>query len=149
MKDKKVFDLTEDDFGRCHVWFFPMDETVEDELTVRPFLGSLDEDYQKIIGADFTGADGSKYFGYLYYDLSASGVEYTKPVIFYKDKIITFWNGMIKPSWFDYPNDIQEVKNSLPIGFRSRPAFNLSLIEGELRGLYYLDENNRIKISSE
>lgn len=35
MSDKQVYELTIDDLDSCGVWFFPMGDTVEDELTVR------------------------------------------------------------------------------------------------------------------
>lgn len=140
MFDKQIFELTVDDLARCGVWFFPMDESVEDELTVRPlFEQELDSDFQIIVRTMFKGVDGSEYLGFVYWDGSGM-VEYTKPTIILNDGFsISFWNGLIKPSWLDCPVEVQALKEVLPISYVSEPLLGLAKISGVLEGLYYLD----------
>jgi hypothetical protein len=97
MADKQVYELAIDDLAYFGVWYFPMDESVEDELTVRPLLEKeACADAQIIVRTSFVGADGSSYLGYLYWDGSGK-VEYLKPVILLEDgSSVTFWNGMVK-----------------------------------------------------
>lgn len=141
MTDKQVYELAIDDLARCGVWYFPMDESVEDELTVRPLLEKeVCADSQLIVRASFLGADNSRYLGYLYWDDSGR-VEYLKPVILLEDgSSVTFWNGMVKPSWDDYSTRAQELRAVLPISYISEPLLELPEISGWLEGVYYLDE---------
>ena len=142
MSDKQIYELTTDDLTCFGAWFFPMDDSVEDELTVRPLLEKETcSDAQIIIRTGFLGADGSKYSGYLYWDDSGA-VEYLKPVILFEDgSSISFWNGLFKPSWGDYSLKAQEIRMVLPISYVSEPLLELSSISGRLEGLYYLDED--------
>jgi len=100
MTDKQVYELTIDDLACFGVWYFPMDGFVEDELTVRPLPEKeVCADTQLIVRASFLGVDGSRYLGYLYWDGSGY-VEYLKPVVLFEDgSSVSFWNGMVKPSW--------------------------------------------------
>ncbi|OLU22214.1 hypothetical protein BVH03_25385 [Pseudomonas sp. PA15(2017)] len=142
MADKQVYELAIDDLACFGVWYFPMDESVEDELTVRPLLEKeICADAQLIVRAGFLGADSSRYLGYLYWDGSGK-VEYLKPVILLKDgSSVTFWNGMVKPSWGDYSARAQELRMVLPISYISESLLELPQISGGLEGLYYLDED--------
>ena len=59
VSDKQVYELTIDDLDSCSVWFFPMDETVEDESTVRPLAEQeACSDFQIIVRTDFHGESG-------------------------------------------------------------------------------------------
>jgi len=140
MDDKQVYELAIDDLACFGVWYFPMDESVEDELTVRPLLEKeACSDVQIIVRTNFVGVDGSSYLGYLYWD-GNGGVEYLKPVIFLEDgSSITFWNGMVKPSWEDYSARAQELRAVFPISYTSDHLLELPKISGRLEGLYYLD----------
>lgn len=54
MSDKQVCELTIDDLGSYSVWFFPMGDTVENELTIRPLAEQETcSDFQIIVRADF------------------------------------------------------------------------------------------------
>ncbi|TBV08479.1 hypothetical protein [Phytopseudomonas dryadis] len=142
MTDKQVYELAIEDLIIYSVWFFPMDESVEDELTVRPLLEKeACADAQIIVRTGFVGADGSSYLGYLYWD-GRGEVEYLKPVILLEDgSSITFWNGVIKPSWGDFSARAQELRAVFPISYVSEHLLGLPEISGELEGLYYLDED--------
>lgn len=142
MADKQVYELSVDDLASYGVWYFPMDESVEDELTVRPLAEKVVcADAQIIVRTKFVGVDGSSYLGYLYWDGSGA-VEYLKPVVFLEDgSSVPFWNGMVKPSWDDYSERAQGVRAIFPISYVSEPLLDLSEISGRLEGLYYLDED--------
>lgn len=142
MADKQVYELSIDDLASFGVWCFPMDETVEDELTVRPLLEKeVCTDAQIIVRTGFWGADGSSYLGYLYWDDSGN-VEYLKPVILLQDgSSVSFWNGMVKPSWEGYSARAQELRKAFPLSYSSEPLFDLPQISGRLDGLYYLKED--------
>lgn len=142
MADKQVYELTADDLACFGVWFFPMDDSVEDELTVRPLLEKETcADAQVIVRASFLGVDGSKYSGYLYWDGSGV-VECLKPVILLEDgSSVSFWNGLVRPSWGDYSARAQELRMVLPISYTSESLLELPPISGVLEGLYYLDDD--------
>lgn len=140
MADKQIYELAIGDLTCFGVWYFPMDESVEDELTVRPLLHKeASTDAQIIVRAIFVGREGSSYLGYLYWD-SAGEVKYLKPVILLEDgSSITFWNGMVEPSWTDYSAKAQELKSKFPLSYTSDSIFDLPKISGRLEGLYFLD----------
>jgi hypothetical protein len=140
MTDKKIYELAIDDLACLGVWYFPMDESAEDELTVRPLLDKETcTDAQIIVRASFVGGDGSSYLGYLYWD-GGGEVEYLKPVILLEDgSSVTFWNGMVEPSWADYSARAQELRDELPFSYISESLFELPKISGRFEGLYYLD----------
>lgn len=142
MSDKQVYELTIDDLALNGVWFFPMDDSVEDELTVRPLKEREScADAQIIVRARFDGNNGAKYLGYLYWD-DNEGVEYLKPVVLLDDgSAVSFWSGMVKPSWEDYSEKAKELRSALPITYVSEPLFGLSEISGVLEGLGYLDND--------
>lgn len=104
MQDKKIYELTKQDMDSHPIWFFPIDESVDDETSIRPCLDPTNENLQMVIAAEFIASNGNTYSGYVYHDLSTNSIEYVKPVIFLGGNIVTFWNGMRKPSWIDYPN---------------------------------------------
>lgn len=140
MTDKQIYELTVDDLAFFGVWYFPMDESVEDELTVRPLLEEETcAGAQIVVRTSFIGVDGSSYLGYLYWDNSGI-VEYLKPVILLEDgTYVTFWNGMVKPSWADYSAKAQVLRGAVPFSYISEPLLGLPKISGKLEGLYYLD----------
>lgn len=148
MYDKQVYELTLDDLARHGVWFFPMDESVEDELTVRPLLepdvcGNL----QTIVRARFLGRDGSKYSGYLYWNVSGR-LEHLKPVILFEDgAAITFWDGIIKPSWDSYPERAKSLRSVLPITYVSEALMGHPEMYGKIEGLGYFDGNRNAFIT--
>ena len=80
MTDKQVCELTIDDLGSYSVWFFPMDDTVEDELTIRPSPNRKRAQTFRLSFELIFGENGSVYCGYLYWD-SNLAVEYLRPVV--------------------------------------------------------------------
>ncbi|MBI6680993.1 hypothetical protein YA0697_04635 [Pseudomonas viridiflava] len=143
MREKQVYDLTLGDLAYSAAWVFPMDESVEDELTVRPLSETEScTDSQIIVSAHFTGMDESHYMGYLYWDGNES-VEYLKPVILLDDSTaVSFWNGIMKPSWNDYPDQAKALRDALPLTYTSEAISKLPAIAGTLSGLAYLDDGN-------
>jgi hypothetical protein len=140
MSDKQVYELSIDDLAHSGVWFFPMDDSVEDELTVRP-LQEVEScaDAQLIVRAHFEGRNGARYLGYLYWD-GNGGVEYLKPVVLLDDgSAISFWSGIAKPSWAEYSEKAQALRKALPITYISEPLLGLPELSGVLEGLGYLD----------
>lgn len=140
MSDKQVYELTVDDLAHSSVWFFPMDDSVEDELTVRP-LQELESctDVQLIVRTQFEGRNGARYLGYLYWD-DNGGVEYLKPVVLLDDgSAISFWSGISKPSWEEFSDKAQALRKALPITYISDSLFGLPELSGVLEGLGYLD----------
>jgi len=74
MCDKQVYDLTARDIEEHGVWYFPMDETVENELTVRPVLTRepIDIGFQIIVRTWFETRDGARNVGYIYWSNSSA-----------------------------------------------------------------------------
>lgn len=145
MCDKQVYELTVQDIEEHGVWYFPMDETVKDELTVRPVRSRepIDADFQIIVRARFKTKDGASYVGYVYWSYSSS-VENLQPVMFVRiDECISFWSGIIEPTWADYSSELQVVRSALPVSFSSEVIFDLEAISGTLEGLYSF-KNGRV-----
>lgn len=144
--DKQIYDLNKSDFDRYPVWYFPMDESVEDELSVRP-LNAMNASLvhsQKIIKTDFVDSEDTHYSGYLYWCLGGS-VDRLQPVLFFNENsYVNFWNGMIKPSLKNKNNEF-DLSNKLPISFISEEHFGLKPILGKLIGLYYFDMQGKIQ----
>ncbi len=147
--DKQLYDLEPKDLDENLVWVFPMDDSVEDEETVRPVKDKEQlEDLQVIVKTIFEDQMGKKYYGYIYWG-EPQNVEYLKPVMFFDESGesgIAFWNGMIEPesSDFDHADGILS-SDSFPIRFESEDAFGLYPIKGELKGIYYIDSKDQIK----
>ena len=143
--DKEVFELTRDDIEEHPVWYFPMDDSVEDELTVRPFKGDCEpNEYQVIVKTTFQGSNGKEFTGYVYWSIPNT-IEDIKPVVFTSnDECITFWNGLMEAKWNDYSSEQQTIRLSLPLKYSSSSCQGLSSISGVIEGLYYIDDNNTI-----
>ena len=141
MSDKQVCELTIDDLGSYSAWFFPMDDTVEDELTVRPLAEQETcSDFQIIVLTDFLGESGAVYRGYLYWDFNAA-IEYVKPVILSdKGDAVSFWSGIVTPTW-ESSEFACSIRTELPISYASESVFGLPSICGKLEGLYYLSDD--------
>lgn len=146
MRDKQVYDLTVDDLGAFGVWFFPMDESVQDEQTVRPLLEpETGADFQIIVRTRFSGADGSHYLGYVRW-CGYDDVSHVQPVLFVADgTCVSFWSGMLTGSWNGLSNEAQRLRTALPLSYQSEPLLGLSSISGRLEGLYHLDTDSAVR----
>lgn len=141
--DKQVYDLTAEDLNQFPVWYFPMNETVEDEATVRPLHGlepNID-DLQIIVRCRFKTANGAIYLGYLYPGINE--IDLIKPMLWAGDLCVTFWNGMSEPS-ADYLQKVRESlpANAWPIRYESEPTECDAVMDGNLEGLYFIDDGN-------
>lgn len=138
MSDKQVYDLTAKDIEGHGVWYFPMDETVQNELTVRPVHSQelVDIGFQVIVRTWFETRDGTRYVGYVYWS-NSSALGHLQPVMFVRaEECISFWSGMIEPTWTNYSTDLQTIRTVLPVSFSSEVIFGLETISGSLEGLY-------------
>lgn len=141
MMDKQIYDLTEDDINQHPVWYFPMDETVEDELTIRPVddLHGLG-DAQIIVKTEYSDSKGAKYVGYIYWN-TPDTVEDLKPILFTgNNECISFWNGIVKSPWGDCSPAQQCIRSYLPVQYKSYSFDRLYSLTGVLKGLYYYDD---------
>ncbi len=143
MYDKQIYDLTAQDINQYPVWFFPMDETVEDELTVRPVIGAcLEGDFQVIVRTTFTDSKALQYIGYIYWS-TPKVIGHIMPVMFTGvEECITFWSGIRQPSWSVYSASQQRLKDAFPIGYESDATVGLPSLTGTLKGLYFSNNNN-------
>lgn len=137
---KQVWDLTPADLESNAIWVFPMDESVEDEASVRPVRdGELASDrIQLIARAIFRDQGGRLLPGYIYPGCG-SGVEDTQPVAWSDSLCITFWNGFIKPSP-DYVKEIRCAGLQWPLSYEI-DADGVKPQHGSLDGIYYLEGN--------
>lgn len=147
MCDKQVYELTLADIKRYGVWFFPMDDLVEDELTVHPLLKEESgTDYQLIVRAEFFDKCGGEYLGYLYWTCDEA-IDSLKPVILLSNgEAISFWSGVVQPSWEVYSKEAQEIRGRMPMTFVSEVINTLEKKTGVLEGLYFLDGINNVCI---
>lgn len=146
IEDKQIYDLTEVDLSYCPIWFFPMDDTVEDELTVRPGndLSELSKEYQCIVKTMFETSAGDKYVGYIYWG-EPEVLEYLKPTMFVPGGCVTFWYGMELPSIDNTGLDGFCISQAFPIRFSSGDVSDFKSISGVLEGFYYIDEYDEVK----
>ena len=142
--DKQIFELTREDICNEPVWFFPMDESVRDELTVRPAQLSGPDERQRLVRAKFRAVNGEHYVGYVYWS-QIHTVDRLQPVMFLtNDECITFWNGLIEPCWEKLGTVQQSVRSMLPIAFESEANPEMESISGVLEGLYFITETSTI-----
>lgn len=146
MVDKQIYDLNETDLLNCPVWFFPMDETVEDELTVRPGFKREDYEHDKqcIVRTRFETSAGKKCVGYIYWG-EPEVIEYLKPAMFLRGACINFWYGMMVPSFDDYIPIMDSPDKEFPIKFKSDEIDGLTSITGVLNGLYFVDDSGVVQ----
>lgn len=135
---KQVYDLTAADLDSDPIWVFPMDESAEDEASVRPIRHGevVPDGLQRIVRAVFRDGAGRVLPGYIYPGCG-SGVEDARPVAWCNDVCITFWNGMMEPSP-NYLGQIREAGLHWPIAFET-DVDGLQRQSGTLAGVYYLD----------
>lgn len=137
--DKQVYDLTVEDLKSKGAWYFPMDESVEDEWTVRPLLAAEDEsDAQIIVRTRFEATDGAVFLGYIYW-VGEQTVNYRQPNMFVGDECVSFWNGLREPHWDHYSQQVQALRGVFPIRYVSEALMGLPSLSGTLEGLYYVD----------
>ena len=135
MQDKQIWDLTADDLREFGVWYFPMDESAEDECTIRPCLE--ESDLAVIVRAVFFCADETRYLGYVHWS-QVDNIGYRQPTVFLNDgTVISFWNGIVKPTWSETSAEAKRM--SFSITFESEPLLGFSSISGQLEGMYYLE----------
>lgn len=143
MFDKQVYDLTALDIEEYGAWYFPMDETVQNELTVRPVCSKdvIDIGFQVIVRTWFETCGGEKNIGYIYWS-SGSAIGHLQPVMFVGvDQCVNFWNGMSEPIWENYSPELQMIRSDFPISFFSDSVFSLPSLTGVLQGLYSLKDD--------
>lgn len=144
MRDKQIWELTASDLHDVGVWCFPMDESVEDECTVRPCVEEVG--LAMIVRAEFCDADGTRFLGYVHWSL-VEHIGHRQPTLFLKDGTsISFWGGIVKPSWDEASDEAKRI--SFPITFMSEPLLGLTPMVGFLEGMYYLDSNDQISCLS-
>ncbi|MEZ9548041.1 MULTISPECIES: hypothetical protein [Vibrio] len=144
----EIYDLTRSDLEQHPVWYFPMDDTVGDELTIKPLKGDdKKNDYQLIVRTSFTANDGTHFVGYIYW-CRPENIESIQPVVFVNDEdCITFWNGVTQTGWDDYGKEQKKMRNKLPLKYSSDAFNGLESLSGVLEGLYYLNDEGLIVIS--
>lgn len=143
---KQIYDLTLSDLMTFPVWYFPMDETVEDELSICPCTGGTEEveDFQVIVRTSFKDASGGKYIGYIYW-CGTDDVSVCQPVLYFSEnRYLAFWAGAMKPEWSEGGDDAIDLSMKIPISFESDEVIGLSKINGLLKGIYFIDEDRGI-----
>lgn len=148
MAEKKIYELTQKDLEEYPIWFFPMDDNADDELTIRSYDSSCDEnDYQMIIRTFFKGKSGEDYLGYIYWSAPPE-IEDLKPVVFVSnEKCVTFWNGIVEASWDEYDAEQKKIRDQLPLNFLSEELKGLKSVSGVIDGLYFIDNQGIVAIN--
>ena len=145
---KQVYDLIPGDLLSYPVWWYPVDDSVLDEATVRPLkdLYPIEQDYPIIVKTKFRDNRGVSFDGFIeWVPFADRGVREVKPNLLSEQVNIDFWFGIIPPD----QKSINKIKNlfpkeSWPIKFESEEHFGLKSIKGSLEGLYYLGEDNKV-----
>jgi len=139
--DKQIYDLAPSDLINSPLWFFPMDETVEDEATARPVVRGqgIPDGLQMIVKCHFEDATGRSYLGYVYPG-EAQDVETARPVLWAADLCVTFWNGMIEPTEAYVAKVAAAIPSAAwPIRYASEAGLGVPVMSGVLEGLYFVD----------
>lgn len=139
--NKQVYDLTPDDIAANAVWVFPMDDSVEDEASVRPVAcGEIIPDgLQRIVRAVFRDAAGRQMPGYIYAGCGTH-VEDTRPVAWCGDVCVTFWNGINAPS-AGFLDRLSGSGIRWPVTYETC-LHGMPLEKGTLDGIYYWTEGS-------
>jgi hypothetical protein len=102
---KQVYDLTAQDFDRCAVWEFALDEEDEagqDEATVRPWHGVEPlnpADGMFVVRATIELADGTRLAGYLTPPVQGdASVASLQPTALTAGGQVAFWYGVMAPT---------------------------------------------------
>lgn len=145
---KLIVDVNDSDFRDSPVWYFPMDESIEDgELVIKPLreiVGSADN-YQVVVRANFTDRAGERHPGYIYW-YSEGDLANFQPCVFIEGgKKLYFWHGIKVPE-VEQINLLKRL--DLPVSFESEVHLGLKVISGSLNGLYYYDDSYDIAVVS-
>lgn len=149
MLEKEVYQLRKENFEEYPVWYFPHDDTVEDETIVRPLTTeSFDDLFDTkvfLIKADFTDNTGKVYPGCITWDPSDE-IGFLQPTLFLDKEVVSFWFGMDKPDWEASSPDEQTLREKFPIRFDSLQLGKAYSRTGVLEGIYYIDiESDEVK----
>ncbi|WP_407364140.1 hypothetical protein HKW97_23905 (plasmid) [Pseudomonas luteola] len=117
-----------------------MDDTAEDELTVRPLIDYSEvKNRQVIVRAEFKNREDKTFTGYVYWS-SDEAPENRQPVIFCSNSTcLNFWNGMFTPAWEEFPEECRALRHTLPITYQSEGFPGIEPMKGVLEGIYYLN----------
>lgn len=151
VKEKQIYDITEEDIKNYPLWIFPMDDSVDDDFTIaRPVIeeSAVNLSLPMIIRTKFIDKRKMEYYGYIYWDTDEK-IEFLKPVLYSGEFCITFWNGKENDTneLRDYMKEIEKEigDNIFPFEFISEEIYGLRSIKGKLNGLYYLDDENIVQ----
>lgn len=142
---KQVYDLTAADLKGEPIWVFPMDDSVEDEASVRPVRRGevVPDGVLKIVRTVFKDGRGRVLPGYIYPGYG-SGVEDARPVAWCNALCISFWNGIVEPS----PSYIAQVRAAglqWPIAYETDADVFPPQI-GMLAGVYYYMDGKDVRL---
>jgi hypothetical protein len=137
---KQVNDLAAQDLERHPIWVFPMDQSVEDEASVRPVEHDeiVPDGMVTIVRCIFRDQSGRQMFGYVY-PRHRDDVDERLPVAWCGSLCITFWNGMREPSP-SYVATVVSANLQWPLSYQTDTE-RAPACAGKLDGLYYLQED--------
>ena len=139
---KSVYDINLADLAKHPVWYFPMGDFREDQVS--PVLKPRELDARMVlVRTRFEDQESEPYYGYLYWGYPEK-ISYLKPDIFVGDFKMSFYKAL-KPTTdaVGYAKSLFP-KASWPIVFASEEHFGLKPITGSLEGLYYLGEDSEV-----
>lgn len=144
---KLIGEIDEADLQRYPVWYFPMDEAVENgDLIVKPVSSALEDigSFEYVVKADFCEGNGNRRIGYIYWHPKGRIFEVHPCMFLGGGNKLRFWGG-VKPPSEDEKRLLRGMQ--LPISYCSEPHFGLTPMSGMLEGLYCYDVDGSVAVS--
>jgi hypothetical protein len=136
---KSIFELTPEDMRGDELWVMPMDETVDDDMSVRAAGNQVVPDgLMALFRCSFVDARGRDFVGYAFRDQQVN-VEVIRPVVWVGGVAFNFWNGIVTPS-AEYMAEVAEAfpPDCWPIRLTSNSR-HVDVMTYALRGIYYIE----------
>jgi hypothetical protein len=138
---KHIWDLTEEDFNKNPVWYFPMEGEDTDETSVLPASEreATNLNNMLLVPATFKESNGGEHKGFIYW-AKPKIIENLQPCMFYGSGAVTFWFGIVEPE----AEDMKQL--NFPITVSSYVVYGLEKIEKEIEGYYFINQAGDVEV---
>ena len=138
---KHLWELTEEDFNKNPVWYFPMEGEDTDETNVLPATESEAKNLNNmlLVPATFKEFSGKEYKGFIYW-AKPELIQNLQPCMFLGKGAVTFWFGIVEP-------EVKDMKQlNFPITVSSSVVYGLEKIEKEIEGYYFINQAGDVEV---
>lgn len=138
---KHIWELTEEDFNKNPVWYFPMEGEDADETNVLPAteLEASNINNMLLVPATFKENSGHVHKGFIYW-AKPKLIQYLQPCMFHGSGAVTFWFGIVEPK-------VEDMKQlHFPITVSSSVVYGLEKLENEIEGYYFINKSGDVEV---